>query len=82
MNIKSRLKKMEDQIIKEDSEFCCCVRPLEIHVIEPDINKEKGYCETCNGVCLFDKDIPCDVCGKLFLTELIIPTPPNEIIGE
>ncbi len=43
MNIKSRLKKMESQLIKEDSEFCACER--DVSVIMPG---DAPFPETCD----------------------------------
>lgn len=52
MNIKSRLKKIENRIIKSDSEFCDC--PGEIKLILPTIDGTPVI-ETFRG---------CDECGK------------------
>ncbi len=50
MNIKNRLKKMEIQITKEDSEFCGCEKEVKFKIItcpEDDI-ESPGVCEFCN----------------------------------
>lgn len=78
MNIKNRLKRMESQIIKEDGNFCSCDKEMEMHLIVPDVDNPKGYCETCRGVCSFDADEPCTMCGKSVLSETIVVTPRNE----
>jgi len=43
MNIKSRLKKMENRIIKEDSEFCACERGVSIR-----LPGDAPFPETCD----------------------------------
>ena len=43
MNIKSRLKKMESRIIKEDSEFCACERGVSIR-----LPGDAPFPETCD----------------------------------
>lgn len=62
MNIKNRLKKMENQIIGNDSEFCDCVTELRTFVILPTLNG-KGK--------MLNSDEPyveppefCESCGK------------------
>lgn len=82
MNIKNRLKKMESQIIKEDGEFCSCPKEMETHLIVPDLNNPKGYCERCRGVCALDTDSLCKICRKPVLTERITITPAEESPGE
>lgn len=43
MNIKSRLKKMESQLIKEDAEFCGCERGVSIR-----LPGDAPFPETCD----------------------------------
>ncbi len=40
MNIKSRLKKMEMQIIGNDSEFCSCQKEIQTILLLPDPDGE------------------------------------------
>ena len=58
MNIKSRLKKLQTQIIGNDSDFCGCVKEIRTVVIYPGANGEPireppedyiapEFCETC-----------------------------------
>jgi hypothetical protein len=50
MNIKNRLKKMENQVIGNDSEFCDCEKEVKFKIItcpEDDI-ESPGVCEFCN----------------------------------
>ena len=66
MNIKSRLMKLETQIVITDSNYCSCGKADEMHLIVPSIEDERGYCETCEGVCSRKKDVICPKCGKSF----------------
>ncbi len=59
MNIKSRLKKMENQITKEDSEFCSCEKGVRF-IITPNadgkgklpdgkpLTEPPEFCEKCD----------------------------------
>jgi hypothetical protein len=50
MNLRSRTKRMEKQITKEDSEFCDCQKEVKFKIItcpEDDI-ESPGICEFCN----------------------------------
>jgi hypothetical protein len=45
MNIQNRLKKMESQIIEEDSEFCACYKQRNVR--EPGEPPFPETCELC-----------------------------------
>jgi hypothetical protein len=45
MNIQNRLKKMESQIIEEDSEFCACYKQRNVR--EPGDAPFPETCELC-----------------------------------
>jgi hypothetical protein len=50
MNIKSRLKKLEQQIIGNNSEFCGCLKETVFKIVpfgESEKRDETTYCETC-----------------------------------
>ncbi len=50
MNIKNRLKKMENQITKEDSEFCGCQTETVFKIVpfeQREETPETTYCELC-----------------------------------
>ncbi len=50
MNIKSRLKKLEQQIIGNNSEFCGCLKETVFKIVpfgESEETTETTYCETC-----------------------------------
>lgn len=45
MNIKNRLKKMESQVIKEDSEFCGCKRENNVRLPgDPPFPETREFC--------------------------------------
>lgn len=51
MNIKSRLKKLESQIIGNDSDFCDCEKQPVFKIVpvgESEETNETIYCETCH----------------------------------
>ncbi len=60
MNIQNRMRKMESQIIKEDSEFCDCEKEPQIIVLIPTADgkvkmidgkpnaEPPEFCQTCN----------------------------------
>ncbi len=50
MNIQGRLKKMENQITKEDSEFCNCQTETVFNIVpfeQKEETPETTYCELC-----------------------------------
>lgn len=53
MNLRSRLKKIENRITKSDSEFCQCEKEV-VFKIEP-YSESQNLCEP----------IICELCGKL-----------------
>lgn len=77
MNIKSRLKKVESQIVISDPRFCACDKERIIHLLEPSVTAAH-YCTWCKGICRLDKDAPCSICGKLMLFETVTVKPKNE----
>jgi hypothetical protein len=78
VNIKSRLKKIEDQVITPDSNFCQCPSENVIHLIEPRLDEPRGYCAWCRGVCTFNPDLPCEKCKKPVLSKYIKVEPKEE----
>ena len=60
MHIKSRLKKMEHQIIKEDSEFCDCEKAPQTIVLIPTADG-KGMVD---GKPYEEPPEFCEMCGK------------------
>jgi hypothetical protein len=61
MNIQNRLKLLENQIIKEDSEFCDCEKEPHITVIIPTADG-KGMVD---GKPYIEPPEFCETCGKL-----------------
>ncbi len=82
MSIKNRLKRMETEIIKEDSEFCACSSEIRTEVWIPFFDGEK-YVPMLDGEPIPDV---CRDCRKPILTETITITPvagsSNEIYRE
>lgn len=62
MNIQSRLKKMENQIIGNDSDFCDCQKEPHITVLIPTAD---GKGATVDGKPYVEPPEFCQTCGKL-----------------
>jgi hypothetical protein len=79
MNIQSRLKKLQSQIIGNDSKFCGCVKEIRTVVIYPGANGEPIR-EPPE-----DYDTPefCATCGKLNAEPLHVTISPKvELTGD
>ncbi len=61
MNIQNRLKKMENQIIKEDSEFCGCETGIRTIVLTPTAG---GGNQPLHGETYEEPPEFCETCGK------------------
>ncbi len=61
MNIQNRLKKMENQIIGNDSDFCDCQREPHITVLIPTAD---GKGTTVDGKPYIEPPEFCATCGK------------------
>lgn len=61
MNIKNRLKKLQSQIIGNDSEFCDCQKEPHITVIIPTAD---GKGKTVDGKPYIEPPEFCRTCGK------------------
>jgi hypothetical protein len=61
MHIKNRLKKLQNQIIGNDSEFCDCEKEPHITVIIPTAD---GKGETIDGEPYKEPPEFCQTCGK------------------
>ncbi len=82
MNIKNRLKKLQTQIIGNDSEFCGCETELQTVILIPTADGGK---RTLHGETYEEPPEFCDACGKrnvepLNATFTINPT--VELTGE
>ncbi len=79
MNIKSRLKKLQNQIIGNDSEFCDCVKEIRNVVIYPGANGEPIR-EPAEDYIAPDR---CETCGKPNAEPLYFTIKPNvNLTGE
>jgi len=78
MNIKNRLKKLQSQIIGNDSEFCGCEKEIRNVVIEPDANGEPIREPPDD----YDTPDRCETCGKRnrkqIRTTFVIEPPENQ----
>lgn len=61
MNIKNRLKLLQSRIIKEDSNFCDCLKELQIIVLVPTAD---GKGKTIDGKPYIEPPEFCATCGK------------------
>jgi hypothetical protein len=61
MNIKNRLKKIQRQVIKEDSEFCDCEKEIITVVLIPTAD---GGQTTLSGEPYTEPPEFCETCGK------------------
>ncbi len=61
MTIKSRLRKMENQVIGNDSEFCSCDKEPQIIVLIPTAD---GKGKTIDGKPYEEPPEFCEMCGK------------------
>ncbi len=61
MSIKNRLKKMENQIIGNDSEFCGCDKEPQIIILIPTADGSK---QTLDGKPYTEPPEFCQMCGK------------------
>ncbi len=61
MNIQNRLKLLENQIIKEDSDFCICEKEPQIIVLIPTAD---GKGKTIDGKPYKEPPEFCETCGK------------------
>ncbi len=66
MNIQSRLKKLQNQIIGNDSDFCGCERETKIIVIVPTADGKGKTILGGDGEPYTERDAPeiCQTCGK------------------
>lgn len=78
MNIKNRLKKIQSQLIKEDSKFCDCQKESQIIVLIPTAD---GQGKTIDGKSYTEPPEFCETCGKLngeTLHTTFVIKPPEE----
>ncbi len=61
MNIQNRLKKMENQIIGNDSEFCDCQKEPQIIILIPTAD---GKGKMIDGKPYVEPPEFCEMCGK------------------
>ncbi len=61
MNIKNRLKKLQNQITGNDSDFCDCQKELQIIVLIPTAD---GKGKTIDGKPYTEPPEFCETCGK------------------
>lgn len=77
MQLKRRVKKLENRVVISDPRFCTCDKKSVIHLLEPSVT-QAHYCTWCKGICRLDKDAPCAVCGKPQLFETITVKPRDK----
>jgi hypothetical protein len=87
MNIKNRLKKVENQIIGNDSDFCVCERETKTIILIPTADGKGKTIDGGNGEPYTETELPesCDNCGKPFSEPLRITftiNPKVELTGE
>ena len=87
MNIKNRLKKLQNQIIENDSDFCGCERETKTIVIVPTADGKGKTILGGNGEPYTETDAPeiCQTCGKPHAEPLHITftiNPNVELTGE